>query len=49
MRLTTLEHINSELVENLKKTKSEVQEEIEWIVKIFQDFQSKVITTEVSD
>ena len=44
-----MEHISSELVENLKKTEAEVQEEVEQIVKIFQDFQNKVATTEISN
>ena len=48
-RLTTSEHINSNLVENSIKKKEKLQEETAQIVKIFQDYQSKVITTEVLD
>ena len=48
-RLTNLKHISSKLVEILKKMEAKVRDEAEWIVKIFQDFQSKVVTTKVSN
>ena len=47
--MTTSKHTSSKLVEQMKKVHEEAKQEIEQVVKIFQEFQSKIELTEISD